>query len=271
MTFDELSQYVDVAVTAAQRAGKIILENLGHISKNDIGLKKESDFVTRVDKESERIIINTIKERFPGHSFLAEESVHESDTDSYRWIIDPLDGTTNYIHQYPVFSVSIALEYNGERIAGVIYDPLRNDLFTAAKGNGAFLNGNRIAVSLVIDLKDSLICTGFPFRQKEHIDLYLRLFKNIFNRVSDMRRAGSAALDLAYLACGRCEGFFEIGLSPWDIAAGALMIKEAGGIVTDFSGGNNYLSTGNIVAGTPVIHEELLKEVKKVFAGIIPE
>jgi myo-inositol-1(or 4)-monophosphatase len=271
MPVDEPNEFLNFAVTAAQRAGKIILENLGHISKNDISQKKESDFVTWVDTESEQIIINTIKERYPDHSFLAEESVHEPDTDSYRWIIDPLDGTTNYIHQYPVFSVSIALEYHGERIAGVIYDPLRDDLFTVEKERGAFLNGNRIAVSPVTDLKDSLISTGFPFRQKEHIDLYLRLFKNIFNRVSDMRRAGSAALDLAYLACGRCEGFFEIGLSPWDIAAGALMITEAGGIVTDFSGGNNYLSTGNIVAGTPLIHRELLGEVKKVFAGIIPE
>jgi myo-inositol-1(or 4)-monophosphatase len=192
-----------------------------------------------------------------------------SDTESYRWIIDPLDGTTNYIHQYPVFSVSIALEYRKERIAGVIYDPLRDDLFTATKGNGAFLNGTRIAVSPVEHLKDSLICTGFPFRQKERIDLYLRLFKNIFNRVSDMRRAGSAALDLAYLACGRCEGFFEIGLSPWDIAAGELMIREAGGIVCDFGGGNNYLTTGNIVAGTPAVYEKLLKEVREVFAGVI--
>jgi myo-inositol-1(or 4)-monophosphatase len=268
---DEPGEFLNTAVTAAQRAGKIIRDNLGHISKNDIGLKKESDFVTRVDRESELIIINTIKERFPDHSFLAEESVHESATDSYRWIIDPLDGTTNYIHQYPFFSVSIALEYKGERIAGVIHDPLRNDLFTAFKENGAFLNGDRIAVSPVRDLKNSLICTGFPFRQKERIDLYLRLFKNIFNRVSDMRRAGSAALDLAYLACGRCEGFFEIGLSPWDIAAGALMIKEAGGIVTDFSGGNNYLSTGNIVAGAPEIQGELLGEVKKVFEGTLPE
>ena len=271
MTLNEQSEYLDVAVTAAQRAGKIILENLGHISKSDINLKKESDFVTRVDRDSERIIINTIKERYPGHSFLAEESVHETDTDRYRWIIDPLDGTTNYIHQYPVFSVSIALEYHRESIAGVIHDPVRNDLFTAVKGKGAFLNGNRIAVSPVRDLKDSLICTGFPFRHKEQIDLYLMLFKNIFHRVSDMRRAGSAALDLAYLASGRCEGFFEIGLSPWDIAAGALMIKEAGGIVTDFSGGNNFLTTGNIVAGTLEIHGELLGEVKKVFAGIIPE
>jgi myo-inositol-1(or 4)-monophosphatase len=268
---DEPSEFLNVAVTAAQRAGNIILENLGHISKDDIALKKASDFVTRVDTESERIIINTIKERYPEHSFLAEESVHESNTESYRWIIDPLDGTTNYIHQYPVFSVSIALEYKRERIAGVIHDPLRNDLFTAVKGEGAFLNGIRIAVSPVRDLKDSLICTGFPFRQKERIDLYLRLFKNIFNRVSDMRRAGSAALDLAYLACGRCEGFFEIGLSPWDVAAGALMITEAGGLVTDFNGGNNYLSTGNVVAGAPKIQGELLSEVKKVFAGIIPE
>jgi len=271
MPADERSEFLNTAVTAAQSAGKIIRENLGHMSKNDISQKKESDFVTWVDKESERIIIETIKGRFPEHSFLAEESVHESDTGNYRWIIDPLDGTTNYIHQYPVFSVSIALEYHGERIAGVIYDPLRNDLFTAEKERGAFLTGNRIAVSPVIDLKDSLICTGFPFRQKEHIDRYLMLFKNIFNRVSDMRRAGSAALDLAYLACGRCEGFFEIGLSPWDIAAGALMITEAGGLVTDFNGGNNYLSTGNIVAGVPVIHGELLGEIKKVFAGIIPE
>jgi len=268
---DEPGDFLNVAVTAAQHAGRIILDNLGHISKSDINLKKESDFVTRVDRESERIIINIIKERFPDHSFLAEESAQDSDTDSYRWIIDPLDGTTNYIHRYPVFCVSIALEYKRERIAGVIHDPLRNDLFTAVEGEGAFLNGNRIAVSPVRDLKDSLVSTGFPFRQKEQIDLYLRLFKNIFNRVSDMRRAGSAALDLAYLACGRCEGFFEIGLSPWDIAAGALMITEAGGIVTDFNGGNNFLSTGNIVAGTPEIHGELLGEVRKVFAGIIPE
>jgi myo-inositol-1(or 4)-monophosphatase len=267
----ERSEFLKVAITAAQRAGRIIRENLGRLSKNDIILKKESDFVTRVDRESERIIIDTIKGRFPDHSLLAEESVRASDAESYRWIIDPLDGTTNYIHQYPVFCVSIALEYNRETIAGVIHDPLRNDLFTALKGNGAFLNGSRIVVSPVRELKDCLICTGFPFRQKERIDLYLRLFKNIFNRVSDMRRAGSAALDLAYLACGRCEGFFEIGLSPWDIAAGALMITEAGGTITDFNGGNNYLSTGNIVAGAPAIHGELLGEVKKVFAGIIPE
>ncbi len=193
----------------------------------------------------------------------------EIETDGYRWIIDPLDGTTNFIHRYPVFSVSIALEYKREIILGVIYEPLKSDLFAAQKGRGAFLNGDIIRVSHVTTLRDSLITTGFPFRRKEFIDSYLVLFRNIFLRVSDLRRAGSAALDLAYLACGRCEGFFEIGLSPWDIAAGELLIKEAGGIVTDFGGGRDYLSTGNIVAGGPGIHGELLEEIKKVFTGIL--
>jgi myo-inositol-1(or 4)-monophosphatase len=263
------NDFLLTAVTAANRAGEIILENLGHLSGGDIKRKQAADFVTRVDKESERIIISTIREVYPDHLILAEESMKDFNTETYRWIIDPLDGTTNYIHQYPVFSVSIALEYKRERIAGVIYDPLRNDLFTAEKGKGAFLKENRIAVSSVMTSKDSLISTGFPFRKKEYIDLYLVLFKNIFNTVSDLRRAGSAALDLAYLACGRCDGFFEIGLSPWDIAAGDILIKEAGGVITDFDGGQDHLLTGNVVAGVPAVHEQLLKEIRKVFSGII--
>ncbi|MCK5427733.1 MAG: inositol monophosphatase, partial [Thermodesulfovibrionia bacterium] len=180
-----------------------------------------------------------------------------------------LDGTTNYIHGYPSFSVSIALEYRGEIITGVIFDPLRNELFTAEKGSGAFLDGTPVQVSAVTDLKQSLITTGFPFRKKEFIDIYLELFKNIFHRVSDIRRAGSAALDLAHLASGRCDGFFEIGLSPWDVAAGSLIIQEAGGVVTDFGGGDDYLLTGNIVSGNTVIHEGILREVKNVFKGIM--
>ena len=259
----------NTAVKAARLAGKIIVENLGKLSKEDIHLKQSSDFVTRVDKESEEIIITTIREIFPHHHFLAEESLNQVGTDQYRWIIDPLDGTTNFIHGYPVFSVSIALEYQREIILGVIFDPLRDELFTAEKGRGAFLNKHPIKVSAVRDIEYSMIATGFPFRRKEFIDLYLELFKKVFLKVSDLRRAGSAALDLAYLACGRCEGFFEIGLSPWDIAAGEIMIREAGGIVTDFGGGGDYLSTGNIVAGTPLIHEMLLKEAIKAFAGII--
>lgn len=262
-------EFLNTAIRAAKLAGQFILDNLGRISKNEVDIKKASDFVTRVDKESEKIIIDSIKESFPDHFFLAEESVKEDKTEEYRWIIDPLDGTTNYIHQYPVFSVSIAQEYKREVILGVIYDPLREELFTAEKGKGAFLNKQPIKVSEVSSLKDSLITTGFPFRRKELIDLYLNLFQNVFLKVSDLRRAGSAALDLAYLACGRCEGFFEIGLSPWDIAAGEILIKEAGGVITDFGGGNEHLSTGNVVAGIPIIHGELLREIKNVFAGVI--
>jgi len=269
MSTDERNDFLNTAIKAARLAGKVILDNLGKISKKDIDFKQAADFVTRVDRKSEQIIINTIKEKFPHHSFLAEESAKEAETDRYRWIIDPLDGTTNYIHQYPVFSVSIALQYNREIILGVVFDPLKDELFTAEKGKGAFLNKNPINVSKVISLKDSLITTGFPFRSKKFIDVYLKLFKNVFHKVSDLRRAGSAALDLAYLASGRCEGFFEIGLSPWDIAAGDILIKEGGGVVTDFCGGPDYLSTGNIVAGNPAIYEKLLIEVKSLFAGII--
>lgn len=261
--------FLDVGIRAAQLAGQAIIDNLGKISKKDINYKMASDFVTRVDKESEEIIIKTIKKEFPDHHFLAEESFKETALEAYRWIIDPLDGTTNYIHQYPVFSISIALEYQKEIIVGVVYDPLREELFTAEKGRGAFLNKHQIQVSMIHSLRDCLVTTGFPFRSKEFIDVYLKLFRNVFQKISDLRRAGSAALDLSYLACGRCEGFFEIGLSPWDIAAGDILIREAGGFVTDFGGGNEYLLTGNIVAGNPAVHKKLLKEVKDVFKGII--
>ncbi len=260
---------LDIAIKAARLAGKVIIDNLGKISKKDIDTKKTSDFVTRVDEESEQVIIYAIKERFPNHHFLAEESLQATDAQEYRWIIDPLDGTTNYIHQYPVFSISIALEYKKEIILGVVYDPLREELFTAEKGRGAFLNKHPIKVSSIHSLKDCLVTTGFPFRSKEFIDVYLKLFKTVFHKISDLRRAGSAALDLSYLSCGRCEGFFEIGLSPWDIAAGDILIREAGGVVTDFGGGSEYLLTGNIVAGNPAVHEQLLREVKHVFGGII--
>ncbi|MEW6002395.1 MAG: inositol monophosphatase family protein [Nitrospirota bacterium] len=257
-----------VAIQAAKLAGQIIVNNLGKISRKDIALKQTSDFVTRVDRDSEDTVIKAIKECFPDHSFLTEESLKEAETEKYRWIIDPLDGTTNYIHGYPVFSISIALEYKKEIILGVILDPLRNELFTVEKGKGALLNGNPIKVSPICMVKNSLITTGFPFREKELIDPYLRVFKNLFLKVSDLRRAGSAALDLAYVACGRCDGFFELALSPWDMAAGGLLIKEAGGIVTDFNGGPYYLSTGHIVAGNPFIHKEILKEIKGIFKDL---
>lgn len=257
------------AFRAAMLAGDFICRNLGSISKEDIDIKEASDFVTHVDRASEQIIIKIIRGKFPDHHFLAEESLKEPGGGHYRWIIDPLDGTTNYIHGYPVFSLSIALQLKDEIILGVVFDPVRNEVFTAEKGKGSYLNGKRISVSAVGDMTNSLVATGFPFRKRDLIDDYLKLFKNIFNRVSDIRRAGSAALDLANVAAGRCDGFFEIALSPWDIAAGGLLIREAGGTVTDFGGGSDYITTGNIVAASPSIHAEMLKEVRGAFAGII--
>jgi len=269
MSSAEKSEFLGTAFRAAMLAGDYIVKSLGNISKSDIDVKQASDYVTSVDRKSEEIILRTIKSKFPDHLILAEESTKDSNTGQYRWIIDPLDGTTNFIHQYPVFSVSIALQHKDEIILGIVYDPLREELFTAEKGTGAFLNGISFGVSSLNELEGSLIATGFPFRKKEIIDDYLRLFKNIFYKVSDIRRAGSAAIDLAHVACGRCDGFFEIGLSPWDIAAGSLIIQEAGGIVTDFNGGSDYLLTGNIIAASPGLHGKLLKEVRDVFKDTI--
>lgn len=263
------SEFLGAAFRAALLAGDLIVDNIGRISNNDIHTKDVSDFVTRVDRESEELILRTIRRKFPDHHFLAEESAREGTEGSHRWIIDPLDGTTNFIHRYPVFSVSIALEYEGEIILGVVYDPLRHEMFTAEKGAGAFLNGRPIAVSRASDPRTCLVTTGFPFRKKDLIDPYLKLFKDIFYKVSDIRRAGSAALDLAHLAAGRCDCFFEIGLSPWDIAAGVILIREAGGIVTDFGGGSAYMETGNIVCASPAIHKEILGDVRNVFSGLI--
>ncbi len=268
MSYDS-SEFLKTAVKASRIAGEIIISSLGRLSKEDIDSKQSSDFVTRVDRESEEAIINVISENFPDHAIMAEESHSDTESAEYRWIIDPLDGTTNFIHEFPVFSVSIGLEHNGEMITGVVYDPVRKESFTALKGYGAYLNCSTIGKLQAKEMKGSLISTGFPFKSREHIDNYLLLFKKVFNKASDIRRAGSAAIDLSYLAAGRCDGFFEIGLSPWDIAAGSLIIQEAGGIVTDFGGGDEYLSTGNIVAAPPALHVELLDDVRSVFKGIL--
>ncbi|MEW6110467.1 MAG: inositol monophosphatase family protein, partial [Nitrospirota bacterium] len=269
MNDEALKTFLKTAVSAVRLAGDIILKNLGHLSAGDIETKQAFDFVTKVDRWSESVIMQTIRGKFPSHVFLAEETLHREGNGNYRWIIDPLDGTTNYIHSYPMFSVSIALEYKGEMVVGVVFDPLKDELFHAVKGCGTFLNNNRIQASDISMPDRSLIATGFPFRKKEMLDLYIEAFKRIFYRVSDIRRAGSAALDLAYIAAGRCDGFFELNLSPWDVAAGGLLIKEAGGIITDFGGGEGYLSSGNIVAGNKYVHSEILKIIKKVFKGVI--
>jgi myo-inositol-1(or 4)-monophosphatase len=257
------------AVTAARLAGDIILRNLGHLSTSDIQTKQAFDFVTKVDRWSEAVIIETIRGKFPHHLFLSEESIQQKTSGEYRWIIDPLDGTTNYIHGYPMFSVSIALEHKNDLILGVVFDPLRDNLYHAVKGGGSFLNSRRMAVSDVTAARGSLIATGFPFRNKEMIDHYLSAFKKIFEKVSDIRRAGSAAIDLAHIASGSVDGFFELHLSPWDIAAGSLLIREAGGYITDFAGGGQYLLEGNVVAGNRSIHAEILQIIREVFRGVV--
>jgi myo-inositol-1(or 4)-monophosphatase len=269
MSKSSSNKFLKTAVSAARLAGDIILKNLGHLSTSDIQTKQAFDFVTKVDRWSEAVIMQTIREKFPSHTFLAEETLKQEETDNYRWIIDPLDGTTNYIHSYPMFSVSIALEYQKEIIVGVVFDPLKDELFHAVRSKGAFLNNRQITSSEIRLLEGSLIATGFPFRAKEMIDLYLNAFRQVFEKVSDIRRAGSAAIDLAYVAAGRFEGFFELKLSPWDIAAGSLLITEAGGLITDFGGGNDYLSTGNVVAGNTFIQPQILKEIRHVFTGAV--
>lgn len=270
MNADLLNEFLHIAVTAARLSGDIVLKNLGQLSTADIQNKQAFDFVTKIDKWSEAVIMQTIREKFPHHLFLTEEGLHQESDGGYRWIIDPLDGTTNYIHSFPMFSVSIALEYQQEIIIGVVFDPLRDELFHAVRGEGSFLNNRRIYVSDVTLLEKSLIATGFPFKKKEMIDLYLVAFKKIFEQVSDIRRAGSAALDFAYIAAGRFEGFFELNLSPWDIAAGGLLIEEAGGVITDFSGGSGYLKTGNVVAGNSHIQRAILAKIQAVFGEMHP-
>ncbi len=257
-----------VAMEAAQQAGNLIKERVGSISKEEISQKSFSDFVTKVDLDSEKTIITNIKKHFPNHQIMAEESSKDYKKADYLWIIDPLDGTTNFIHSFPFIAISIALMYRGELIIGVIHDPLRNETFYAERGTGAFLNGKKIKVSSVKNPESSLIATGFPFRNKQYVGNYIKIFHQMLHSVNDLRRAGAAAIDLAYVACGRVDGFFEYALSPWDIAAGTVLIKEAGGVVSDFDGDSNYLLTGNIIAGNPTIHKFLSDKLKEILGGI---
>jgi len=252
---------LNIAVRAARSAGNVIIRNLGKLDTLAIHTKDRNDFVTEVDRQAEQEIIFILRKAFPGHGILAEESgVQEGD--EYQWIIDPLDGTTNFLHGFPQFAVSIALRHKGRMEQAVIYDPLRQELFTASRGAGATLNDRRIRVTKRNTLEGSLLGTGFPFKSQQHLDTYLDMFRALFPQVAGIRRAGSAALDLAYVASGRLDGFWEIGLSIWDMAAGVLLIQEAGGLSSDFSGGDNHLESGNIVAGNPKLFAEILKTIR---------
>ncbi|HWT28632.1 MAG TPA: inositol monophosphatase family protein [Methylophilaceae bacterium] len=247
------------AVKAARRAGTIITRASQDVGALKIRSKTYNDFVSEVDHAAERAIIETLQDAYPDHGFLGEESGDTNPDAENIWIIDPLDGTTNFLHNFPQYCVSIALMQRGQLTQAVVYDPNRNDLFTATKGRGAFLNDKRIRVTNRIKLQDSLIGTGFPFRDFSHLDTYMPMLKDMIKKASAIRRPGSAALDLAYVAAGYLDGFWEIGLSKWDIAAGALLVQEAGGIVADFEGNESWFESGNIVAANPKVFAQMLQ------------
>lgn len=258
---------------AAHEAGRIIRSSYAALRPADVAEKRLNDLVTTVDFAAQKAIVAIVRESFPKDFIVAEESLDSSVNagidrrTSRRWYIDPLDGTTNYIHAFPVFAVNLALEEpaNDEMVLGVTFDPMRDELFHGVRGEGAFLNGERIRVSGIADKAKTLFVTGFPFRSKKHLDDYLKTFRFFFNSVRGIRRAGSAALDLAYVASGRADAFWELTLSPWDMAAGIVLIEEAGGKVTDFFGERNSLSNGHIVASNGKFHEWMCDSIQTVF------
>ncbi len=260
-----MDKLVDVAVEASRRAAEVLLNYFTKLKESEIELKARNDYVTEADKKSEMIIIKTIQEEFPQHSIVAEESGAHSGNE-WKWFIDPLDGTKNFIHGLPVFCVSIGIEYRGQLVAAVINAPALREVYVAERGSGAFCNGTRIKVSNR-NFEDALVATGFPFRGKSMLDRYLKCFREVFLTVSGVRRCGSAALDLAYTAKGVFDGFWEMSLHPWDIAAGVLLIEEAGGKVSDFNGKGDYLKSGNIIGASEKTFSGLFEIVHKHLGG----
>ena len=255
---------LNVAIKAARAAGGVINRAALDVESVRISEKNINDFVTEIDHESEQIIIETLLGAYPDHGILAEESgsTHGSPSSDHIWIIDPLDGTTNFIHGFPIYCVSVALQVRGKIEQAVIYDPTRNDLFTATKGRGAFVNDRRMRVSKRTQLKDCMLSTGFPFRADDDLEAYFNILRDIIPKTSALRRPGSAALDLAYLAAGYTDGFFETGLAPWDIAAGCLLVTEAGGLIGNYSGEAPYLDAQEIMAASPKIYAQMVPLLK---------
>ena len=256
-----LHPMLNIAIKAARAAGSIINRAALDIDILKVGRKGPNDFVSDVDRAAEQAIIDILLEAYPGHAILAEESGRErgaQDSD-FLWIIDPLDGTTNFLHGFPVYAVSIALAFRGVVQQAVVYDPTRNDLFFASRGRGAFLNDRRLRVSKRTRLADSLVGTGFPFRKGDNFKRYVKMFEEVMQACAGLRRPGAAALDLCYVAAGYYDGFFEMGLSPWDAAAGSLIITEAGGLVGNFTGESDFLYQREVVAGNPKVYGQLVK------------
>ncbi|MGB2691129.1 MAG: inositol monophosphatase family protein [Thermodesulfobacteriota bacterium] len=249
--------YLEIAEKTAREAGVILLENLGKVK--EIEFKAKNSLVTEVDKLSEEIIISNIKSSFPEHAIFAEESGRDSNTSDHVWLIDPIDGTTNYAHAYPFFSISIALEVRGEVIVGLVYDPVKDEMFTAEEGKGAFLNGEPIAVSKSDAIEHSHVCTGFMHEVEWMVEANIKHFGNFIRRARAVRRDGSAALDLCYVACGRFDGFWELGLNPWDTAAAVLILKEAGGHVCKFTGDQYSIYDKEILATNSIVQDQMME------------
>jgi myo-inositol-1(or 4)-monophosphatase len=256
-----LHPMLNIAVKAARAAGSVINRAALDLEVLKVGSKGPNDFVSEVDRNAEAVIIQTLLEAYPGHGILAEESgrEHGAKNSEYVWIIDPLDGTTNFLHGFPVYAVSIALAHRGQVQQAVVYDPTRNDLFFASKGRGAFLNDRRLRVSKRTRLADSLIGTGFPFRKGDNFKRYVKMFETVMQSCAGLRRPGAAALDLCYVAAGYYDGFFETGLNPWDVAAGSLIITEAGGLIGNFTGDSDYLYQREVVAGNPKVFGQMVQ------------
>ncbi len=265
MALPNLHPMLNVAVKAAREAGKLINRAALDVEAVRINQKQINDFVTEVDHAAEKVIIETLMAAYPGHGILAEESGSEfgAKDSEFVWIIDPLDGTTNFIHGFPFYCVSIALAVQGKIEQAVVFDPTRNDLFTATKGRGAYLNERRIRVSKRVRLSDCLISTGFPFRPGDNFQNYLGMMSDLMPKLAGIRRPGAAALDMAYVAAGYTDGFFETGLNPWDVAAGSLLVTEAGGLVGNFTGEADFLEQKECMAGNPRVYGQLVSILGK--------
>jgi len=266
MALVEIDEFVEAATSAAHVGGLVLMKEARSLGSLAVDEKAANDFVTAADRASEKAILGYLRDRFPGHSVLAEESPEERRDSPFTWVVDPLDGTTNFIHGFPMFATSVALLREGEPIAGAVYDPLRGEMFRAGRERGAYLGDEPISVSGRAGLGGCLLATGFPFKVHDRLRDYMRSFEAFVRTTAGIRRAGSAALDLCYVACGRVDGFWEMSLSPWDIAAGSLIVREAGGEVSDFLGKSGYLGSGHIVAAGPRVHAAMLEVLRRTLA-----
>lgn len=254
---------LNIGIRAARAAGNVITRNMDRVDTLQIDEKGRNDFVSDVDRGADAEIINVLRKAYPDHSILSEESGLIGDADAeYQWIVDPLDGTTNFLHGYPYFSVSIALMHKNRIDKGIVYNPVSQELFTASRGDGAWLDSKRLRVSKTNHLEKALLGTGFPYRKGQDLDFYQRTLRHYTEKSGGIRRGGSAALDLASLAAGRLDGVWLVGLNSWDVAAGALIVREAGGLINDFSGGDNWMDSGEVLAGTPKVHHQMLQVMK---------